>query len=369
MAKRILTDETILAISLVTNPANNEQFFLFKSKDKAPDGTYQYNKTIPIVKSIESDDKLVVYGIVEVPDTYDAGGDLISEEEIIKSAHKVNASGLLIDHNHNFEKVEDTRIVETAVALTDFDIDDYEVKKGTWYIAVETRNKEMIELIKSGKVTGFSRFGFAKAELVKGSFNDYSKTDAQIKKDELVKSISDLDNDTKKDILSIIFKDFETAKENDDNNNIWKPMDYLISAIYDAYWDYYDDKDKFKEEVKISVEQFLKYIDNMTFIYKSIKEAEMTEEQVKAIVEKAIKEHLKDFNSKEIIEKSNKVNTDVTELKEQVKQLDEIKKSLGEVEEVLGKISDIIIKSDTVESNEDDESKQTKTALSKALAR
>lgn len=104
-------------------------------------------------------DKQICYGVVLEPDTEDLQGDIISAEEIEKTAH-----GYL----KNARKVKDRHVaktdacpVESYIAPQDLffrsgPFGDQEVRKGSWVLGVHVSDPELWRKIESGDYEGFS---------------------------------------------------------------------------------------------------------------------------------------------------------------------------------------------------------------------
>ena len=112
----------------------------------------------------------LIFGEVLIPETEDAQGDIISEEEIAKTArnflvgyrqqvtsmgemHKKEAHGVIV--------------VESYLAPVDFVIEDKDIKKGTWIVVSKINDSKIWDLVKDGKYTGYSIGGRGKRIPVK----------------------------------------------------------------------------------------------------------------------------------------------------------------------------------------------------------
>jgi len=114
--------------------------------------------TIPIHKA--NDEKRVVCGVVLEPETVDAQGDIISDEEIEKAAHRFLLVCQKIGEMHRKLNPK-LKVVESYVAPQDFRINGATVKKGSWIMAIKIFDDGVWSKIKSGELTGFSIAGYA----------------------------------------------------------------------------------------------------------------------------------------------------------------------------------------------------------------
>lgn len=178
-----LKDAHINAISLVDRGANNKRFFLFKRADHFIDefGNLTFtdsveetdlddeavDKILPIVKGTDVDadgNWTTVYCVVAVPGEVDQQKDIWLDDEIKKSAHDFLKQGPLINYMHaDLNKVGE--LVESAIALTNIEINGEQIPKGSWYIAVEP-HEEVRKQINSGQITGVSVQGTSRREPV-----------------------------------------------------------------------------------------------------------------------------------------------------------------------------------------------------------
>jgi len=118
-------------------------------------------KFIPICKRDE--EKHIVYGVVLEPDTVDGQGDIISAEEIEKACHTFMREYKKLGFLHKeFDRA--LYILENYIAPETFKFNGQIVKKGSWIMAVKVEDPMIWDLIKQGKITGFSVQGYAKVE-------------------------------------------------------------------------------------------------------------------------------------------------------------------------------------------------------------
>lgn len=113
---------------------------------------------IPIAKVDE--EKRLVSGVVLEPDTVDAQGDIISAEEIEKTAHNFMLKSRTIGKGH--KNKADAAPVESHITSQDVKIGKQSVRKGAWVLTVKLNDDSIWEGVKSGEYTGFSIGGFGK---------------------------------------------------------------------------------------------------------------------------------------------------------------------------------------------------------------
>lgn len=113
-----------------------------------------------ILKDDAQAEQRLVYGEVLIPDIEDSQGDVISAEEIEKTAHRFLAEyqQLGFMHQGTLEKGA-ARIVESYVAPVDFELNGHVVKKGSWVLVTKILDDHLWSLIKAGVLTGYSMGG------------------------------------------------------------------------------------------------------------------------------------------------------------------------------------------------------------------
>lgn len=114
--------------------------------------------TVPIFKAEEAGDQRLVTGPVLIPDVADAQGDVITAEEIQKTAH-----AFLIEYNEatqiaymHKDKTRPLALVESWIAPIDFELNGRSVVKGTWIVTVKVLDDETWAAVKRGEIRGFS---------------------------------------------------------------------------------------------------------------------------------------------------------------------------------------------------------------------
>ena len=122
-----------------------------------------------LIKNINQE-KRIVSGPVLVPDEKDLQEDIVETEEIEKAAHDFmkNFQQINIMHSNNYDDFAKGIIpIESVVLKNDLDFyGDGEIhKRGTWILDVFVGNDKVWDLVKEGKIKGYSIEGEAKREL------------------------------------------------------------------------------------------------------------------------------------------------------------------------------------------------------------
>jgi hypothetical protein len=116
----------------------------------------------PIAKA--DTERRLVTGMVLVPETVDAQGDIISAEAIELAAHDFLArynreTELGVQHNSFNGQAE---LVESFLAPISYPLEGRTILQGTWMITVHVTDDETWEKVKTGAIAGFSIGGTAK---------------------------------------------------------------------------------------------------------------------------------------------------------------------------------------------------------------
>ena len=137
-------------------------------------------KRLGFMEIIKKDDsKRLVTGPVLVPENVDLQDDIISAEEIEKAAHNyvlklsfqddqafMKKLGLSGKSKRGFMHVEFNRkiaLVESYCAPCEMTINGRAIKQGTWVMTVKVFDDEAWNLVKAGRITGFSIGGRSRA--------------------------------------------------------------------------------------------------------------------------------------------------------------------------------------------------------------
>lgn len=124
------------------------------------------NKVIPITK-IDSFQGIIC-GPVLIPNRVDRQGHIISKEEIEKAMYDFMRYARNISFMHQDQFINDeVFILECALQKGDYRLEDGRViPDGTWYLTIQETNPERLELIRSGKIRGFSIRGLGRLKKI-----------------------------------------------------------------------------------------------------------------------------------------------------------------------------------------------------------
>ncbi|MCA0163255.1 XkdF-like putative serine protease domain-containing protein [Bacillus sp. RAR_M1_44] len=230
---RELINAKITHVSYVDKAANQKQFFFMKSEKEN-----DFEKEIKVIAKADDAQRLV-YGIVYEPHVEDAHGDYMTPEEIEKAAHGFLKDAREIDKQHDFQGGVG-EVVESYIALSDFEMGDDVIKKGSW-VLVTKASDEIWEQIQKGEITGYSMAGTA-----------------DIGKQEDHKPASD-----EKGLFSLLKNFFlkgEVKNRYDKGRmrrEFWAAQDALNSVLYK--WDSYEDDglETDPEKVRAALEDFV----------------------------------------------------------------------------------------------------------------
>ncbi len=97
---------------------------------------------------------MILKGAILIPHVKDKSGDVLDEETIRKAALLISRNGILVDVQHKLRSVG--RLLELYVtdAPVLFKGNDY--PKGTLFCSVEVLDEDILNMIRDGKLTGFS---------------------------------------------------------------------------------------------------------------------------------------------------------------------------------------------------------------------
>ena len=125
-----------------------------------PEEKKSKGKSIEILKA--DDQKRIIYGIVLKPDVPDSQDDIMTEDEITKSAHNY----LMFYRNTGVqhEDYADAQIVESYVTPDDMIVNERYVAKGTWIVAMKIFSDILWTKVKQGDYNAFSAGGYARKE-------------------------------------------------------------------------------------------------------------------------------------------------------------------------------------------------------------
>lgn len=113
----------------------------------------------------ETKEQQIVHCVVIEPETDvtpegDFHGDVMSAEEIEKTAHSFALRGFKLKIQHQGKPVKGMAVIESYIAPVEFEINGHIIKEGSWVIAIKVASKRIWKAIKEGKFTGVSPGGF-----------------------------------------------------------------------------------------------------------------------------------------------------------------------------------------------------------------
>lgn len=240
-----ITDAKIQFVSLVDKAANKRRFLLRKARD----GQAVFSTYGRIIKADRENH--YVTGIVYEPMEEDCHGNYMTAEEIRKAAYWFAKNGDKVDIQHSFEPLDNSAVVETWIAKSDFEIGGEAVKEGTWLITVEVGDPQIWESVEKGEITGFSM----------GGIGSYGKEDIELSQ-EVKKEKGGL---LKQIAAALGFKVIEKGevaeiyreKENTENigNSFWNAFNSLEEILHkfdneSGHWVYEKDETVIKEALE-----------------------------------------------------------------------------------------------------------------------
>jgi hypothetical protein len=101
--------------------------------------------------------KRLVYGIVLKPNIPDAHGDIMTEDDIMWSAHNYMMNFQYVGEQH--QDFADAAVVESYIAPIEFTLNGRIVPKGAWVVAIKIVSDDLWMKIISGVYTAFSTGG------------------------------------------------------------------------------------------------------------------------------------------------------------------------------------------------------------------
>lgn len=294
-----------------------------EKENKDMDEIFENLVSGPLV--IKSAHKQIVTAPVLVPGERDADGEVVTIEKIEDVALKYLEDFGIVDVGHTFNPVATpvenwlTRNDETHVLPSGEKIF---LPAGTWMLSAKIKNQNVWSSVMKGELTGFSVTGVRKSDIVNAMKSEEpiaavkSVIDAAMKRKTL---LADLGDDWLAATVAIV-KD---------------------PAVFKSKW--LAIKAKVENEDDNSKSLFSTFIAKLT---KKSKEDEMKEEEVKALVEAAIKE----------------AKTEIAESLKPLEGIQEAVKSMGTIGDRLTVLEDASKKSneDSKEDNKSDEDKEDK---------
>jgi hypothetical protein len=262
MTKR-LVNPTVKYISILTDekqPANGKPVIIKGAK---------YEEICKaVVKSIDEIEGDIHWRAM-ISGENDTDDETYTKEDVKNAQRKfmksLTSTEAVSDHNHNMEVQKGVYMVESHLIEED--------SKLAWDGVSNVKENEILfQKAKEGKITGVSIYGWVE--------------DVQELKSKSESSMI-------KDMWNKIFGKAETLEnynKEDPGRNIYKAWNAFYNAVID--WD----ESKGGEYIKVSSDDYIKNVDDLTAILKSInikkenKEVDMTKEQIKALSDEELKE-------------------------------------------------------------------------------
>lgn len=123
------------------------------------DNTGAVSKIYPIFKADQY--KQIIYCVVITPDECDLQDDIMSAEDIEKTAHEYLIDARVVGSSHSKQMNAD--VVESYIAPIDFNTDGQlgpqNIKKGSWIIGIKVNDSREWQKVLSGEYTGVSLGG------------------------------------------------------------------------------------------------------------------------------------------------------------------------------------------------------------------
>lgn len=232
----------------------------------------------------------IVYAAVLIPNKPDYDGDVVSKEQIREKMYNFMRNYQNIDFMHSLNAVKST-ILENYILPFDMEVETYGVKRtlpaGTWVMGIEIEDEAVKNLVREGKIRGFSVMGVKKSEFVNAMKDNREPaikrtTFRDLGEDFEITHVSLVDTPAVSDALFFAFKS-RTQEEKE----TWKD---LFKAMFSR---------KGKEEIDLNKEEL----------------KELIEATVKSTVETALKEILseKSADTEDKVEEKEQSTEQTTE--------------------------------------------------------
>lgn len=326
MGVRRLKNATITHVSYVDKGANQKQFFLTKSlDDDILKARGSIEKDVKILVNKDDDEERLVYGVVYEPEVPDAHNDIMSANDIEKSAHKFLADYRNIDKQHDFQGGYG-EVVESYVAPQDFTVGGETIAKGSW-VLVTKADEETWDSIKKGEITGYSMAGTAEVEEVE------KQEDTQISR--FVKAMKEIFSGETVEKGKLKDSYNQSRKRRNMFDALWMFEDYIIDEIYKDE----PDAESIMEHIT-DLADILTGLANSTDLIKELKNEYDTKEELqmkKEEMQELLKEAIEPINEKlEALEKDVKedevdVEKDEGKDKEEDREKEDVAKQLEDI--------------------------------------
>lgn len=160
--KGAIQDENSSKPSKEIRAANDKQMKAIdrelKKREKPVKKNSEFDQiVVPIIKA--NSEKQIIYGVVLTPDEEDTQEDVISADEIEKTAHAYMLNSRVVGSGHT--KTIKARPVESYIAPMDMTFESglygtQKVKKGAWVLGVKVDDPKEWEKVSEGHYTGYS---------------------------------------------------------------------------------------------------------------------------------------------------------------------------------------------------------------------
>lgn len=97
---------------------------------------------------------MILKGAILIPHLPDKSGDVLDEETIRKAALLISRNGILIDVQHKLRSIG--KLLELYVLDSPVLFKGNEYPKGTLFCSIEVTEEDIMDMIRNGKLTGFS---------------------------------------------------------------------------------------------------------------------------------------------------------------------------------------------------------------------
>ncbi len=122
--------------------------------------------TVEVVKALDEELKQATF-VALVPDEVDLHGDIYSSEEVTKACHNYNTKCSKTNLGH-IMMIDDSvaSVVESYITLSDLQIGETLVKKGSWLQVWQFADDDLWTGVKKGYWTGISVGCYAQEEIL-----------------------------------------------------------------------------------------------------------------------------------------------------------------------------------------------------------
>lgn len=139
------------------------------------DGVRLLPNTAKVGKGADGTEERYVLSLVLEPNDGESGplkpdtqGDIYSADDIRQAAHKWMEHHGKSDLEHSWEDLgkQKVRVLESYLAPADFELNGYNIVKGTWMLALRIADDELWKAVKNGEIGAYSIGGSAMREPV-----------------------------------------------------------------------------------------------------------------------------------------------------------------------------------------------------------